>query len=303
MDEKYEELAALNALGMLESDEKRVLSGACLSDKELRELSAELEAAAAELARLVAPHEPPSDMQRRIRAKIRARGGPGLRLSPAAMLGTLGWLLAIGLGIATAWLWQQRGRLANDLAAASKILGPAVAAAENHSGEVHSLESTLQNLQGDFDKKQSALTAALNEAQQKEAAARTETQRLVAAEEARKKHEAELKMRVVSLQSDVWEYRRSEMTLIWDGSRNQGVLLLEKMPSAEEGRDYQLWLSDPEKKRKPVSAGIVSVDEKGTAQIQFKTSEPMGEAAKFSLTVEKKGGAESPSNTVVFKER
>lgn len=302
MDEKYAELAALNALGMLESDEKRVLAGACLSDKELREFSAELEVTAAQLAHLIPPHEPPPDMQRRIRAKIRARGGPGLRLSPAALLSTIGWLLAVVLGVTTAWLWRERGRLTSDLTSASKILAPAVAAAESHSGEVRSLESALKSIQSDFEKKQAALTATLNEAQKNEATARAETQRLLAEEEARKKHDAELKMRVVTLQSNVWEYRRCEMTLIWDGSRNQGVLLLEKMPRAEEGRDYQLWLNDSQKKRKPVSGGLVTVDDKGDAQIHFKSSEPMGEAVKFSLTVEKKGGAQTPSTTVVLKE-
>jgi anti-sigma-K factor RskA len=63
-EERFEELAAMNALGMLENDEKRALDGAVARDKEVRSLTLELEQVTAELAYLVKPVEPPANMKR-----------------------------------------------------------------------------------------------------------------------------------------------------------------------------------------------------------------------------------------------
>ena len=73
MEERFEELAALNALGMLEGDEKRTLDGVTLRDRALKDLCAELEDTAAHLAGVVLPLAPPAALKGRIRAQIRSR--------------------------------------------------------------------------------------------------------------------------------------------------------------------------------------------------------------------------------------
>ncbi len=301
MDEKYEELAALNALGMLESDEKRVLTGAGLADKDLRDLSVELEAVAAELGHLLTPQEPPPDLKRRIRTKIQSRGGALMSISPSTMLCLAGWVIAAGLGVALSFVWKDRARLSQDLAAASKLITP-VASVQDHSGEVRNLESSLKKLHDDHEKKQASLKAELETARKSEADARAKADQLIADEAARKKRDAELTMRVVTIQSDVWEYRRSLMTVIWDGSRQQGVLLLDKMPQVEPGKDYQLWLVSTQKPV-PISAGIITVDEKGGARANFKPGQDVGGDVKFLLSIEKKGRAEKQESEVVLKEK
>ncbi|HEY1052486.1 MAG TPA: anti-sigma factor [Prosthecobacter sp.] len=301
MDERQEELAALNALGMLESDEKRVLDGTALADKELRDLVTSLENAAAQLGHLIVPVEPPSNMKRRIREKIRARGGRRFAPSAGAVIGTLGWALAAALAVAAFWLWNDRARLTQDLAAASKILAAVIPAAkEEEKAPVLSLEDELKKLQSGFDQKQAALRAELETARQKETEAQATVTQLTTEVADLKKQREEFELQTAALQSTVWEYRRSTMLVVWDSKRKQGVIMLDKMPKAESGKDYQLWVLDP-KKPAPVSAGIVEVDAKGAVKTNFKPVEEVGgEGVKFVLSVENKGGAATRTGEVVF---
>lgn len=301
MDERQEELAALNALGMLESDEKRVLDGTALADKELRDLVASMENAAAQLGHLIVPVEPPPNMKRRIREKIRARGGKRFAPSAGAVIGTLGWALAAALAVASVWLWNDRSRLTQDLAAASKILTPVMPTANptEKAPPARSLEDELKKLHADFDQKQAALKTELETARQKETEAQGKVTQLTAEVDALKKQAAESKMEIATLQSTVWEYRRSTMLVVWDGKSRQGAIVLDKMPKVESGKDYQLWVVDPAKPN-PVSAGVLAVDSKGVAKTVFKPVEDVGEDVKFALSVENKGGVPKGEGPVVF---
>lgn len=299
MDERSEELAALNALDMLESDEKRVLHGACVTDKELRAFSAELEATAAELGRLVAPVTPPADMKRRIRAKIRARSGRFASVSPGVMIGTLGWGLAAALAAAAFWLWNEHGKLERELASASDVIAKVLPAADTNKGQVRTLEETLKNMRDEFERKKAALNTEIDTLRKRESDAQTRITQLVTEAEEMKKQDAQSQLQITTLRSEVWEYRRAEMTVVWDARRAQGALLLEKMPKVEDGRDYQLWIVDP-KQPEAVGAGVVSVDDKGSARTAFKPATPVAGAAKFMISVEKKGGAEKKEGPVVL---
>jgi|UniRef100_UPI0037848501 anti-sigma-K factor RskA len=302
MDERQEELAALNALHMLEGDEQRALDGACVSDKELRALNTELEQVALELARLITPVEPPADMKKRIRAKIRSRGGLGaFGVSRGVILGTAGWALAAGLAVASVWLWNERSKLIEQHASAVRAIAtatPSSSSAEEKK-EARSLEDELKSIRDDYDKKQAALNSEIESLRKREAEAQTRITQLTAETEALKKQDSEAQLQIAKLQSKVWEYRRSEMSIVWDGRRSQGVIMLEKMPLAEPGTDYQLWVVDPGKPD-PVSAGVITVDDKGSAKTVFKTVVPVGESAKFALSVENKGGVPKNKGPIVF---
>jgi anti-sigma-K factor RskA len=302
MDERQEELAALNALRMLEGDEQRALDGACVSDKELRALNTELEQVALELARLVSPVEPPADMKKRIRAKIRSRGGPGaFGVSRGVILGTAGWALAAGLAMASVWLWNERSKLIEQHAAAVRAIAAAIPASSTaeEKKEARSLEDELKSIREDYEKKQTALNAEIESLRKRETEAQTRITQLTALADSLKQQNAQTQMEVTTLQSTVWEYRRSEMLVVWDSLRKQGVLMLDKMPRAETGKDYQLWVVDPQKPE-PVSAGVVTVDDKGVVKTQFKPAEAVDKAAKFALSVEKKGGVTKKEGPVVF---
>lgn len=305
MDERNEELAALNALSMLESDEKRVLDGASLVDKELRDLTAELETTTAELARLITPVEPPANMKRRIREKLRSSGAKKFAPSAGTIIGTLGWALAAVLAMAAAWLWQERSKLTNQVAAASKIFAPATPsaaepAAAKEAPPTRSLEDEVKKLQSDFAAKESALKTEVEALKKRETDALTRVTQLTGEVDALKKQEAESQLQMTILQSKVWEYRRSEMLVVWDAKRRQGLVMLDKMPRPESGQDYQLWIVDPGKPAH-VSGGVVTVDSKGTVKAPFKaTEEVAAEGIKFALSLEKKGGVPKAEGPMIF---
>ncbi len=292
MDSHLEALAALNALGMLENDEKRALDGAIAREKDLRLLNSALEQTVAELGHLIAPVEPPADMKKRIRAKLRSRGAKTSTLSPGLLLGGLGWLLAVGLAVLSATLWQSRAKLTQQVAAASQAIAPVVGAASaEDDGNVRTLAEELKKLRDDFEAKQTALNQEVTTARASEKTAQGRITQLTAEVATLKEQSEQAAMKVLTLPaSTVWEYRRGEMLVVWDRLRRQGVLMLDKMPKVESGRDYQLWIVDPQQPD-PVSAGVVAVDAKGAAQIQFKPATAVNEASKFILSLEKKDGA------------
>jgi len=300
MDLRLQELAALNALGMLESDDKRVLSGAGLMDKELRTLEQDLAALGAELGLLVEPADPPADMKKRIRAVIREQGG-GLfpSLSPGALIAVLGWGLAILAAAVAYWLWTDRAQLSRELAAASHAISLVVPAADASKGKAMTLEEELNKLRQDVQQKESALSAKIDSLQKSEAEARGSVEKLMAELEAAKKKDAEAKWQIVALTTDVWEHRKGVMTVIWDGLRSHGVLMLDKMIRLEPSQDYQLWVVDP-KTQVAVSAGVVGVDEKGGFSGGFKPVQPVAGEVKFILSVEAKGGGQKPGATKIF---
>lgn len=289
--ERFEELAAMNALGMLENDEKRALDGAVARDKELRTLTLELEQTTADLAYLIEPVEPPANMKKRIRAKMRARGLKGAGLSRAVVIGGTGWALAASFAVASVWLWKEHAGMTRQLAAASRAIAPvsnpAVPVVDD--GKTRTLEEELKKRRDEFEAQKQALVAEVASLNKRETDANEHVAKLTAEVAALKQQDQESKLQVATLQSKVWEYRRSEMLVAWDQKRSQGVVMLDKMPKVDSDKDYQLWVVDPNKPN-PVSAGVVAVDAKGSVKVSFKPVEAVTGEAKFVLSVEKKGG-------------
>jgi anti-sigma-K factor RskA len=297
MDERHEELAALNALGMLENDEKRALDGVVARDKELRALSADFESVTAELGLLVTPVEPPPDLKRRIRAQVRARGGARQLLSGPMLLGVMGWAAAVALAAVSLWLWNERSKLARQLDDASRAIASFVPLVDD--GKARTLEEELKKMRGDHESKEAGLKAEIATLKKRESESESRIKELLAEVEQLKQQNATVQMQVAILKSDVWEYRRSEALVVWDSGRHQGLVMLNKMPKVEDGQDYQLWVFDPQK-TDPVSAGVVQVDEKGSAKIQFKPVGSVTDAAKFAVSVEKKGGVDKSTGQIVL---
>jgi anti-sigma-K factor RskA len=301
MDKRYEELAALNALEMLESDEKRALSGAGLADKDLRALEDELRLLGAELGLLVSPVAPPAETKKRIRAAIRAQGGGLLRnLSAGMIVAILGWLLAAVAAVAAGYLSTDHSRLSRELDAASKAIAQVVPAANASQGKALTLEEELNKLRQDMDQKAQALNGQIEALRKSEGEAKDHVTKLLAEAEVAKEKNSEIDWKIFTLTTEIWEYRRGIMTAVWDKLRRHGVLLLEKMPRLQADQDYQLWVISAGQ-TEPVSAGVIAVDDKGAFKGAFKPASPVLGDAKLLLTVEKKGGAESPSSAKIFE--
>lgn len=289
--ERFEELAAMNALGMLENDEKRALDGAVARDKEVRMLTSELEQVTAELAYLVQPVEPPANMKKRIRAKMRAKGIKGAGISRGVIIGGTGWALAASFALASVWLWKERAGMTQQLAAASRAIAPVnnPAAPVVDDGKTRTLEEELKRRRDEFEAQKQALAKEIETLNKRETEAKAQNARLTAEVAALKEQEQQSQLQIATLQSKVWEYRRSEMLVVWDQKRSQGVVMLDKMPKVDSDKDYQLWVVDPSKPN-PVSAGVVTVDAKGSVKTVFKPVEAVSGEAKFALSIEKKGG-------------
>ncbi len=270
MDEQHEELAALNALGMLEGSEKHSLSGITARHKELKALAAEFEEVVADLGYAVQPITPPADLKSRIRAKVRASqagksaysGGSG---SPVFAI--LGWGVAAALAVTTTWLWNDRTHLNDRLstltqseAAARQDLATSLAKSSDLDRSVSELEKEIRSL---------------------------------------RERDALAQVQIATLQTSVAAYKEGVAVVVWDSEKQEGILKLEKMPPVEAGKDYQLWVVDP-KKDTPVDAGVVKVDAQGFAKVDFKPLVDISEATKFALSVEKEGGVPKGEGPIIL---
>lgn len=267
MEERFEELAALNALGMLEGDEKRTLDGVTLRDRALKDLCVELEDTAAHLAGVVLPLAPPAALKGRIRAQIRSRrsGGAAKYSDGGSGFWTFtGWAAAAAFAASSAWLWMERDRTTMMLTSATSELAVA--------------EKVRETLREGFEKQITTLNGEIASLQKRDALAQ---------------------MRIATLQTSVDAYKQGVAVVVWDSEKHQGVLKLEKMPPVEAGKDYQLWVVDP-KQPVPVDAGIVRVDGDGFAKVDFKPVTDVTDASKFALSVEKEGGVPKGEGPIVL---
>jgi anti-sigma-K factor RskA len=279
MSEQLQEQAALHALGILEPGEARLFEQKLTADASLRALKNEYEATAAELGALVTPQTPPTDLKDRLMDLIEER--PQLRRPSAlptdALLSGAKWMVravAAALAITTAWLWSDRQSMesrATALEAAAKQAAEKLVA---ESQRASSLESALKSAETQVSQLKSEVVVL----QEKDALAR---------------------MQIATLQSNVSQYKQGVAVVVWDSEKHTGILKLEKMPPLDTKKDYQLWVVDP-KNPTPVDAGVIQMDSKGFAKIDFKPVDVVSEAAKFAISVERKGGVPKAEGPIVF---
>jgi anti-sigma-K factor RskA len=87
---------------------------------------------------------------------------------------------------------------------------------------------------------------------------------------------------------------------VWNPTTQQGVLRVEKLPALASDKDYQLWLIDPAYPS-PVDGGVFTVDSAtGHAQVNFKPNQRVNNAAKFAVSLERKGGVPKPEGAIVL---
>jgi anti-sigma-K factor RskA len=85
----------------------------------------------------------------------------------------------------------------------------------------------------------------------------------------------------------------------WQADKQSGVIHVEGLPAAGKGKDYQLWVVDAEHKD-PIDAGMVHVEEDGTAQVRFKPADPAHQVKAFALSLEREGGAPKREGPIVL---
>ena len=84
----------------------------------------------------------------------------------------------------------------------------------------------------------------------------------------------------------------SRARVIWN-ERGGGLLVAPGLPPAPAGKTYQLWAIVG--KQAPVSAGVFSVDAKGSGSLRVPTLAGVGKVDVFAVTLEPAGGLPAPS--------
>lgn len=106
-------------------------------------------------------------------------------------------------------------------------------------------------------------------------------------------------MQVATLQATIDDYKQGVAVVVWNAQKKEGILKLERMPAIPANKDFQLWVVDPAYKT-PVDSGIIKVDDKGFARVEFKPQLDVKSADKFAISVEKRGGSTVAEGPIVL---
>jgi anti-sigma-K factor RskA len=265
IDERQEELASLHALGLLEGAEREQFPAEMRSNAELRRLVAELEAASAAISHLAPPAVPPAALK----ARILASAAESPAAEPAvrrviAFPSWVPWLAAASVGIAV-WYGSQYYAARKEIFALREEKVLAQAALERARGELE------------------------------------RSGRQIAALDARLRSEGDLAhYKIATLASMLGNSPAAVAVAVWDPAREQGVLSVSKLPPLAKEKDYQLWIIDAQYPN-PVNGGVFVVDPvTGEAHIVFRGDKPIKTAAKFAVSLERKGGVPKAEGPIVL---
>ena len=87
---------------------------------------------------------------------------------------------------------------------------------------------------------------------------------------------------------------------VWDPVRQEGELVAANLPPPAPDKDYQLWIMDPQYPD-PVGAGVLTVGTTaGDVRILFKPDRPVAAAARFAVSLERKGGVPRAEGPIVL---
>jgi anti-sigma-K factor RskA len=74
------------------------------------------------------------------------------------------------------------------------------------------------------------------------------------------------------------------------------VVVISGLPPLEPGQTYQVWLIGDA----PVSAGLLTVDEKGQSVLIITSEEAIGSFNSLGISIEPEGGSMEPSDQIVI---
>lgn len=106
-------------------------------------------------------------------------------------------------------------------------------------------------------------------------------------------------LRIAMLTSLVESSPNATGVAVWNTERQEGVLTIEQLPAAPADQEYQLWLIDPQYEN-PVSAGVFNPTPDGPFRYDFRANLPIASANVFAVSIEARGGAETPQGAIVL---
>jgi len=301
IDERKEEAAALYALDLLEGAERSAFEAELQSDRELRRLVDQLRAASANVALLAPIAEPSAFLRERILADVADRAPTSAdHVVPFRLPLWTGWAAAVFFIIATGYF-----AVANfNTRSQANLLRESERLARIETGNITNLLEAerlisrqqiadLKNAQNDVAILRSTLAAEHDSATDQ--IADLIKQNAVLAQQ-----NALADLKIDSLASLVVGTPDARAIAVWNPHTQEGVLTVTKLPALPAGKDYQLWVVDPQYPI-PVDGGVFQVDPAtGEARVTFKPNKPVATAAKFAVSLERKGGVPKAEGTMML---
>lgn len=274
LDESHEELASLYAFDLLEGAELKQFEATLARSPELRALVGDLTAASAALAHTAPVAVPPAELKARIMSRIAA--DPRDKVIAFRLSFWLPLAAAAAFALATVWLAQQNfiARTENSLLLEQQALADATLQSLRNQLEAERLLASHERL--DAATRIAALTQQMQE-------------------------QGDLaQFKIETLASLLDHSPQALAVAVWNPSTQEGVLAVEKLPALAADRDYQLWVIDPQYPI-PVDGGVFEVNPTtGEARYQFKAGKPVKTAAKFAVSLERKGGVPKAEGPMVL---
>lgn len=282
IDDRQEELAALHALDLLKGAEKDGFEAELARDPDLRRLRDELAEAAAQIAHVAPFSIPPAELRERVLRTAR-RGTAGSAIPFPTFIP---WALAAGFAVLAAWsgdLYLQASSRSRLLEAERKL---ADLAAQSARQELEAQQIVEGRSRADLAAQLAATRSRLDVS-------------LARLAELRSQDRLD-ELRIVTLNSVPGGPSPSLAVVIWDASKQQGMLEVAKLPALGPNQDYQLWAMDPNESG-PVDSGVFRVDPVTCqACVTFKARFPVKSIAKFAVSLERRGGAPKPLGPIVL---
>lgn len=271
--QEREELAALHALDLLEGEELAAFRQEMAHDSKLPASVEEYRAASHLMAKAVPQYQPPSYLREMIvraytREKVPAQSAPPTR---RGFLFWPPWIVAAGLAIYCGVLLADKAHLGQDLAEARQNRAALEIKAANLSAERNRLQSRVSDLEAERNKLQISIAAL-------------------------QKRDPLAGIRTVALAPQANTSATGTAVAAWDTQQQTGTLNAAQLPAPEAGKDYQLWIIPPS--GAPISAGVIA--NPGAGNIPFQASQPVPQVGALAISLEPKGGSQSPTGPVVY---
>lgn len=283
IDEQQHDIALEYVFGHLEGDAQREFEAWLQSDDEMRALVDELNETTAALALSAPQRLPPPHLREKVLSIARGDSAAPVTVASSAhrRLAWIPWAIAAGLAIVGIALQADRERWR--------------VAANNAKAEI---QRTLAKASPAPDQA-SKITGQLQLA---EAMAKSHIDQIAELRDEvvkLRKRDALAQVQVSTLTSQVEQFARAGVIVVWDPEEQRGVVKVANLPKPEAGTDYQLWVIDP-KYPSPVSGGVLTVADEAPTRVSFKPAQVIEHADKFAISIEQAGGAPTAAGPIIF---
>ena len=294
IDERTEEAAALYALDLLEGAERSAFESSLAANRELRRLVDRLRETSAQVSLLAPPAEPSAFLRERIMADIADRSPTSAdHVVPFVLPAWSGWAAAACLLLATGYFaianfntrsqfdtLRESERLTRiEAQNTANLLQAERLISSKQIDTLKAAQADLADLRTRLDIQRADALAQIADLQQKNALA---------------------DLKIASLASLAGNSQQAQAIAVWNPKTQEGVLTVAKLPALAADKDYQLWVIDPAYPN-PVDGGVFQVDPAtGDARVAFKPGKDVKFAAKFAVSLERKGGVPKAQGPILL---